>query len=184
MVEAGASLHLVDWVPGLVAAGVSLSIIELGDTCEAKCLYCNPVIPCPQSYCRNYQMSSKGDEAVCDNFEAVSDTRMCCGAFERGERPAICNEDVTGGYAGEFGRRVDDELDGVRSWKQAFARAAALASSASHHATSVTIPDASVQLVTSSMVISQFDHEHCTVMGSMPISTLPRLMTCALTTPS
>ncbi|MCH8878981.1 MAG: hypothetical protein IID34_03760 [Planctomycetes bacterium] len=159
MVQSGASIYLVDWVPGSIEAGVDLSIIRTGDDGKPSCIYCNPTIACPQTYCRHYQQASESKSTVCSNFVQVPGSPPRCAAFEKGEQPSVHYEDVTAGYSTEFGREILSELQHVRSWKQAFARAMALATRIGQHRTHTSIADSSVQLVTSSMVISQFDHE-------------------------
>lgn len=159
MVRSGASIHLVDWVPGSIDAGVALSIIQPGDDGKPCCIYCNPAIACPQTYCRHYQEPGASTSTVCRNFVPIPGPTPRCAAFEKGEQPSVHYEDVTAGYATEFGRAILSELHHVRSWRQAFARAMALANKIGHQRVRTTIADSSVQLVTSSMVVSQFDHE-------------------------
>ncbi len=159
IVQSGASIHLVDWVPGSVEAGVDLSIIQTGDDGKPSCIYCHPAIACPQTYCRHYQQSLGLPSTVCSSFSQVPGLPPRCAAFEKGAQPSVHYEDVTAGYATEFGREILSELQHVGTWKQAFARAMGLATRIGQHRTQTTITDSSVQLVTSSMVISQFDHE-------------------------
>lgn len=159
MVQSGASIHLVDWVPGSIDAGIDLSIIQTGDDGKPRCIYCNPAIDCAQTYCRHYEQPSTSTSTVCRNFVPTPGPPLRCAAFEKGDQPSVHYEDVTAGYATEFGREILAELHHVRSWKQAFARALALANRIGRHRTRTTIADSSVQLVTSSMVVSQFDHE-------------------------
>ncbi len=159
MVQSGASIHLVDWVPGSVEAGVDLSIIQTGEDGKPSCVYCDPTVACPETYCGHYQASSAPTSTVCRSFVQVPGLPARCAAFEKGAQPSVYYEDVTAGYATEFGREILSELHHVESWKQAFARAMGLATRIGQHRTQTTIADSSVQLVTSSMVISQFDHE-------------------------
>lgn len=159
MVQSGASIYLVDWVPGSIDAGVDLSIIRTGDDGEPSCIYCHEAVACPQTYCRHYEEPSASTATVCRNFVPIPGSPPRCSTFEKGDQPSIHYEDVTGGYAAEFGREILSELHDVRSWRQAFVRALALANRIGHNRACTTIPDSSVQLVTSSMVMSQFDHE-------------------------
>ena len=158
LIRSGATVHLVDWVPGSIEAGIGLSIIQTDDDGSPRCLYCEPTMQTPQRYCRHV-FDSKPGGRVCEQYRPVSETDPQCGAFERGEEPSIHYEDATAGYASEFGRCIEGELQTVRSWKQAFARAADVADRVRRHRTIMTIQDASIQLVTSSLVVSQFDHE-------------------------
>lgn len=159
MIRSGASVHLVDWLPGSIDTGIDLSIIQTDENGQPHCIYCHPTVTCPQAYCRHYRSSSTSAEAVCRSFISIPGTPPRCAAYERGDQPRVHYEDVTAGYGAEFGREILAELRGVHSWRQAFVRALALANRNDHHRTCTTIADASVQLVTSSMVVSQFDHE-------------------------
>ncbi|MCH8252101.1 MAG: hypothetical protein IID36_06590 [Planctomycetes bacterium] len=158
IVRSGASLHLVDWVRGSIDAGVDMSIIHTDEGGTPHCLYCSPTIECPRSFCRRFEPATS-DAAVCRSFVPIQGQPMRCGAFERGEQPKVHYQDVTAGYASEFGREILGELRGVSSWKQAFARAAGLVERIGRAAECTAIADSSVDLVTSSMVVSQFDHE-------------------------
>lgn len=158
-VESGATIHLVDWLPGVVESGVAHSIIRHTGSDPPQCVYCL----CPEAdvraYCRNYRKSRTSAQGVCKRF--VPDTRepLTCLAFQKGDLPFIYRQDVTGGYASAFGRGVCGEVRTVTSWRQAFRRAGALANRVKRQRTTMDIPDASVDLVTSSMVVSQFEHE-------------------------
>lgn len=159
MIRSGASIHLVDWIPDSIDTGIDLSIIQNDESGQPHCIYCHPTVTCPQAYCRNYRSSSRSAASVCRSFVSTPGTPPRCAAYERGDQPGVHYEDVTAGYGAEFGREILAELRGVRSWRQAFVRAQALANRVDYHRTCTTIADASVQFVTSSMVISQFDHE-------------------------
>lgn len=157
---AGATVHLVDWMPGSVDAGLKLSIIERGEDGLPRCAYCTPAVDYPERYCRCFQHPAKPlAEGVCARFSPGQGEPLHCAAFERGELPAVHYDDVTAGYASDFGRAVSVDLGRVRSWKQAFARARTLAGRARRHHRTLSIPNDAVQLVTSSMVVSQFEHE-------------------------
>jgi hypothetical protein len=82
-----------------------------------------------------------------------------CLAFRKGSLPHIHQQDVTGGYANAFGTGLAEALDGVTSWRQAIKRANTLAHRVAGIRQELEIPDHSVDLVVSSMVISQFEHE-------------------------
>ena len=158
MVRSGANIHLVDWIAGSIDAGIDQSIVQTGRDGRPRCIYCSPAVPCPEVYCRRYQPSGS-TTSVCRNFSEMPGHPLRCAAFEKSERPSVHCEDVTAGYASKFGREILDQLEGVRTWRQAFARATALAGSIRNHRCCTAIDDGSVDLVTSSMVITQFDHE-------------------------
>lgn len=158
MVQSGATVHLVDWIPGSIDVGIDLSIIHTNENSKPCCIYCSPAIDCPDSYCSSYKQASP-TSTVCRSFVPVSEPQLRCGSFVRGEQPSVHYEDITSGFATTFGQEILSELDGIRTWKQAFTRAESLANRMSHHKTCTPIADSSVDLVTSSMVMSQFDHE-------------------------
>ncbi len=155
LVQSGARIHLVDWVPGSIDVGIQLSILR--DDGVPHCIFCHSSVTCPQKYCSQYRTSSTG--TVCDRFVPSPDKPLRCLAFQKGECPEIYYQDVTSGYANEFGRRVLGELGKVRSWRQAFRRATQLSKRMRSHRSLLPIADSSVHLVTSSMLLSQFEHE-------------------------
>ena len=159
MIKAGAEIHLVDWVPGTLQAGIEMSIVQKESGAQPSCIYCESGVSCPQEYCRRYRQAASSDATVCDRYDPIAGSPPRCGAFEPGSRPSIHCADVTGGYASTFGRQILNRLRGARSWKQAFERAADLAGSIKRHPSELTIPAGGIELVTSSMVVSQFDHE-------------------------
>ncbi len=158
-IESGAVVHLVDWLPGVVESGVAHSIIRHTESGPAQCVYCL----CPEAdaraYCRNYRKSRTSAREVCDRFAPNAREPATCRAFHKGDLPFIYRQDVTGGYASAFGRGVRGEVRAVTSWRQALRRAGALANRVKRQRTIMDIADASVDLVTSSMVVSQFEHE-------------------------
>lgn len=158
LIRSGAAIQLVDWVPGSIDAGIDLSIIQTDEDGAPRCVYCDPTVQGPERYCRHFHDSSPRSR-VCEQYRPVSQTDDRCAVYERGEEPSVHYEDATAGYASAFGRCIFDELQTVRTWKQAFARAWDVADRVRRHRTSLSIKDASVQLVTSSMIVSQFEHE-------------------------
>lgn len=157
-VRAGAAIYLVDWLPGAMTAGIAGAIIDASPQGGPQCLFCDPRIERPEAYCRHYCRSNSAGPLVCDRFVGCPE-RETCAAYEAGERPGILQEDVTGGYATAFAENVTDELRGVRSWKQALALGLKTARGAMGCRAPLSIPRAGVQLATSSMLISQFEHE-------------------------
>ncbi|MCH8210685.1 MAG: hypothetical protein IIB99_04870 [Planctomycetes bacterium] len=158
-VRSGAKVHLVDWMPSSIEAGIGLSIIDVDENGCPRCVYCDPSVECPEAYCRHYRRQKSSDTAVCDEYKQAPSDPPRCAAFARGDEPDVRYEDVTGGYASEFGHRVPQTLRGVRTWKQAFVEISDLAQRVKSHRTPLSIDDDSVDLVTSSMVVSQLDEE-------------------------
>ncbi|MCH7888301.1 MAG: hypothetical protein IIA00_03380 [Proteobacteria bacterium] len=159
MVRSGATIHLVDWLPGITDAGIDWSIIERDEDGAARCVFCTLSEDRSAAYCRRFTGDGGSDAEVCGSFVAGKGSPFLCTAFEKGTQPICHTADVTGGYASAFAERVLDAVGDARSWKSAFGRAIALANRVSRQRTNLGIPDASVDLVTSSMLVSQFDHE-------------------------
>ena len=159
-VRAGAELHLVDWLPGLMETGVAMSILGRDDRGDPECLYCALGDENARAYCRQYRRETSSELAdVCDNYVAGVEDGLVCAKFERGELPILHGEDVTGGFANGFSDRVLDEIAELQSWRQALSRATALAKRLKGEKRQISIADGSVDLVISSMLISQFEHE-------------------------
>jgi len=158
LVQSGATVHLVDWIPGSTDIGVEFSIIEHCDKGHPNCLYCDLPGETSALYCKNYQTITDPNLTVCDNFQSSESEPLTCRAFKKGDLPSIHYEDVTGGYATEFGRQVAQEMKHARTWKQCFDKATKLAwrIKANRH---LPIGTSTVNLATSSMVVSQFAHE-------------------------
>lgn len=159
LVRSGAMVHFVDWLPGAVEAGLDATIIRRDDNGGLFCIYCDLDVAMARSYCQNCRFKNQSATGVCDSFEEVVGEPPKCQAFERGEFPIIHRADVTGGYAEAFARQSGREVAKAGSWREAFRRGLALAKRAGGEQKIFGIPDHSVDLVTSSMVISQFDVE-------------------------
>ncbi len=158
----GARLHLVDWLPGAVDAGIALSIIATDKAGGPHCIYCDLGRDRARECCANYHLATAPSSGVCDHFVPIPGDPPACDAFEMGSWPRVHVEDVTGGYASAFALGLGPGLKGVTTWKQAFARANALSRRIGRQARKrrrLSIADASVDLVTSSMLLSQFEHE-------------------------
>lgn len=159
LLASGSTLHLVDWLPEVIDTGLRNSIIRKDEAGSISCLYCTPDLECPEEYCRNYCPVAGRGRGVCDHFELQGDDPSHCAAFEKGELPATYCEDVTGGYALTFARAIPPALDKISSWNRIVQRALSLARKAPQSRDRLSIATASADLVTSSMVISQFEHE-------------------------
>ena len=47
-VRSGARVHLVDWMPSSIEAGIDRSIIDVGENGCPRCAYCDPSVECPE----------------------------------------------------------------------------------------------------------------------------------------
>lgn len=175
LIDAGVTLYLVDWIPDSIDYGIGFSIIDRSENGAPCCVYCEPAVACPQRYCRHFRMPAPSTTAVCDAFVPANvHGHLSCAAFERADEPRVLYEDVTAGYATAFARAVSAEEARFRSWGQALSRARRLASRARGQCREVAIPSDSVDLVTSSMVLSQFEHEPYTFFSTRVAARLGR----------
>lgn len=158
-VEESETIHLVDWIPGIVDQGLLMSSVEQDDKGQSRCIYCALSDERAKKYCRGFAGSRRASGGVCPNFRPADEGIDACEAYERGEQPIVETGDVTAGFATAFGRAANAELDSVRTWRQALRRGTTLSNKLKRHRTALSIADSSVDLVTSSMVMSQFAHE-------------------------
>ena len=159
LVAAGATIHLVDWLPGAIDSGIRRSIIGRGEQGRPVCAYCTLDDEDAGAYCRRFRPSRDPSARVCERYRPAPGASAACESFERGERPHVLEQDVTAGYATAFGRGIPAALHGVGTWKQAFRRACNAARQARRSRVPLGIADGRVDLVTTSMVMSQFDWE-------------------------
>jgi hypothetical protein len=160
LVRSGATIHLVDWLPGAVESGIADSVVRVGGGADKpECVYCDLGDEKAWAYCRNFQLPRDPTKGTCARFASPPDGSPACEAFEKGELPYVHREDVTGGFASAFARGVSGELGETGSWRQALGRANALAKRVRRHRTSLSVPERSADLVISTMVLSQFEHE-------------------------
>ncbi len=159
LVENSETVHLVDWIPGIVDQGLVMSSVERDDKGQSRCIYCALSGERAKIFCRGFADSRDATGGVCRNFRPAEGGIEACEAFERGEQPIVEVGDVTAGFATAFGRGANAEFDSVHTWRQALRRGTTLSNKLKRHRTPLGIADSSVDLVTSSMVISQFVHE-------------------------
>jgi hypothetical protein len=162
LVRISAKVHLVDWLRNSCETGVALSLIHEDENCNPTCVDCDPQIGSPQEYCENFYGFVGAENAptgVCSRFEPTDSQPVSCREFVQGKFPLIFCEDVSGGYSGRFAKRWSRELQKVSSWKQVFARGDKLARRVESSQQQLSIPSHAADLVTSSMVVTQFDHE-------------------------
>ncbi len=174
LVRTGATIHLVDRLPGVIDTGLSASVIRCGQDGNPYCVYCRLDPARARLYCRHFQESMRAPGSVCERFAPASGEPRGCASYVRGEEPRVHEQDITGGYAGAFAEGVPRAVREVDSWRQAFRHASALAKRAERHRSSLDVPDGSVDLVTSAMVVSQFEHEPYTYFSRQAATRLGR----------
>ena len=159
ILEIGAGLHLIDWLPESIDIGLAARIIREGKDGDLACLFCALGEDRAREHCQSYAKSDARRPGLCDNYLPEKGAPRYCRSYRRGSRPEVSGQDVTAGYAEAFAKGVLGALDGVTSWRQALKRAAALAERAEGRLAGLDIADRSADLVISSLVISQFEHE-------------------------
>lgn len=147
-------IYLVDWMPDIVAAAIPLAIVERSAG-RYRCVYCELPTQTARQFCAEICGVRAG---VCEAFEESSPPGGC-ESFRRGRLPVIYEEDVTGGFADAFSTRLADDLRNCDSWSGAIRFASGLVQRGKELGPKTSVPDRSIDLVTSSMVVSQFQHE-------------------------
>ncbi len=157
MVHSGTAIHLVDWLPGGMETGIRLSIVNEDE--GPDCTYCHLSDEDAQTYCRRFDRSKDPEKRVCNSFKPGEGEFPTCTAFERGDLPVVHEADVTAGYARAFAEGVPEIVARSSNWKQALRGAWARTREIGIHSEPLEIPENSVDLVTSVLVMSQFEHE-------------------------
>ena len=156
LVRETVELHLVDWLPGVIETGLAQSIVERDAAGRPECAFCVLGKPDARAFCRGF---TRPRGRVCDSFEEGGGPQPTCKAYERGDWPRVLCQDVTGGYASAFARDAVASARAAGTWRQSLKRASAASKTARRQRTPIDIADGSIDLVTSSMVMSQFYHE-------------------------
>lgn len=160
-IRAGCQIFLVDWIQDLSRKAYLQDIVQKNGQ-EYKCLVCEA--PCdPKTFCTNYHLEKEPDPESppghCDNFEASLGDNPQCAQFDLGQSPAFLEEDVTQGVAGRFAEELGKVMPHAKTPKVAFKKALQVVRSLNRVERILPIEDHSIDLVTSSMVVSQFDFE-------------------------
>lgn len=156
-IKGGSVVYLVDWIPDISEKGFQSDLIgKEGD--NYSCLFCT-LDRDPLIFCTSFQKECPSQESVCDNFTPSPGPAVRCESYHPGSEPLFLNRDITSGRATAFAKRIALLVKSSNTPKQAFRKA--LEEARRCHAVDEKIPieDHSLDLVTSSMVVSQFDHE-------------------------
>lgn len=157
LVRSGAELFLVDWLPSLVDAGLPYAALELTAEGQISCAYCTLSQQHAAAYCRHFAGNTQA--GVCASFCDAGKGRPACAAYVRGTTPKIRTEDATQGFAVAFAGAVPAVLKRSGGWRDALREAQAAVRDATRQRVPLGIESASIDLVISSMIISQFEHE-------------------------
>lgn len=156
-IQEAETLYLVDWIPGISREGFAGSIIDSKDD-NLRCLLCDERNP-PRSYCEAFRPPLRFPDRVCASFEPVSGMEHLCGHYAPGGQPKFLETDITLGRASGFASRSETLVARGKTLRQVFQRALAEGKRCARIKEEMEIPADSIDLVTASMVVSQFDHE-------------------------
>ncbi|MCH8863162.1 MAG: hypothetical protein IID51_11700 [Proteobacteria bacterium] len=157
-VRRGTVLHLVDWLPGIIEAGVQGSSMSEDAEGQLTCVFCELSEEQAKNFCTTFNRRQKNMPGVCENFRKTPGDHLACENFRKGDLPAVYREDITGGFASSFAREVTGEIAAAESWRSALRQAIKIARHPAPHQP-LSIADKSADLVISSMVLSQFEFE-------------------------
>jgi len=164
LIAENADIYLVDWVAGITEPSFRRDLISERDgrcTCLiAKCTADR------KKYCAGYaardatppsHLPASAD--TCGNFVRVDDAGgPSCASYEPAAFPRHLKADVTGGVADLFARQVPAIMRHAAKPQRAL-REAIQASARPRADAPLPLADHSIDFITSSMVVSQFDFE-------------------------
>ncbi len=154
LVENNRKLYLVDWIDYLSKIGVSKSIVCKDENNCHNCLFCKTHTA--KQYCKNFtgEFLEKG---VCTGFEPVDEPFITCKNYEPASEPSFIKADITGGVSRDFASKIRNSIRSCKTPKDAFLKAISISDKLNYEP--MPVEDNSIELVTSSMVLSQFDVE-------------------------
>ncbi|MCH8313010.1 MAG: hypothetical protein IID17_08505 [Nitrospinae bacterium] len=160
-VKAGSTIYLVDWVKDLSQLAYCKDVIT---ECKGRyqCFICQTKYD-PRQYCTNYQeldvSPKEHKQDVCSSFIKSNISPSLCENFEFGTNPVFIDMDATQGRADVFARRVSEMISRAKTPKAVFKNALREVGRLKQYSTCFPIDGQSVDFVTSSMVVSQFEFE-------------------------
>jgi len=146
---------LVDWIKDISLHGLAGKIISQGEN-EYSCLFCNNCIG--SLYCKNFTNEFL-NSGVCTAFEPVENMGITCKNYQPCVQPHFVTGDITAGYSSYFAQSMEKRIHHCKSPKEAFIKAIKLCDQCGNHYLPLPLEDDSIELLTSSLVVSQFDME-------------------------
>lgn len=153
-------VYLVDWLPGISEKSLNLSLIEVnnsGFSCEICRLACDKT-----SICTSYTDTNSDDQQTCAQFVLQKDdssNSLQCRNFAPGEALSFQTGDVTAARASQFAKSLPRLIELSTTPQECLKIVNDELLNFSKTNDYLPIQEGSIDLVTSSMVISQFDHE-------------------------
>ncbi len=161
----GAQVYLVDWIPDVSREGFRGRLIaEDGDgydclLCEERCASGN--------FCAAFQPPVHPVHRVCHNFVLAEGAHPRCENYAPGPEPHFVTGDVTGGRAQRFAESLPDIVREAKTPARAFRKAISHCQRCATVNERLDIEAGSQDLVTSSMMVSQFEHEPYTFFAKL-----------------
>ncbi len=153
--EAETRVTLVDWVPGIIRAGLAREMVY-GPPESPACIVCRAQDRCPTDLCGNY-FPYLHQRDVCLNFKPNDASGCRCANYCPGSQPQIVEQDVSGSIGQQFAESVLPCLNRAPNSTTALSRLRKTLCAARE--VDLCLPTASFDLVISTMVVSQFYFE-------------------------
>ncbi len=155
--RSGASIYLVDWAKNISREAFIMDIVSEDIEGHNCCISQAKDSP---KYCNNYLAPKVlGKKNVCARFKTDDDVSSHCMNFEFGSEPSFLEEDVTQGKASAFARRISEVISQTNSPKAIYKNAMKEVIRLKKYSQVLPVENGSIDMVTSSMVVSQFEFE-------------------------
>lgn len=154
IVRESRDIYFVDWIENISQLGMSRSIIQKDDGGSCNCLFC---CNCAGTeFCGSFSGVIEGKN-VCSEFQAADESFPACKNYQPASQPNFIKADITAGVGRSFSEKIEKRLNNCKTVKEAILKASAITDNFDYQA--IPIETDSIELATSSMVLSQFDFE-------------------------
>lgn len=155
LLAAGRQVYLVDWLEDAPVVGVSRLLLQQDEEdAQYRCLFCD--MRTGKDYCKKFSGEYLA-EGVCTAFLPSTVPYLTCENYEPSDEPRFIRADITGGIARSFAANIEEQLLFCSTPREALLQANSYVERYQYRP--LPIEDDSVELVTSSMVLSHFDFE-------------------------
>jgi hypothetical protein len=160
-IKAGSKIYLVDWVNNLTFNAINTDLIRESEG-SLECMVCEAKDN-SKEYCANFDKNNvirkmKYSE-VCTNFVHSNVNPIICDSFALGRNLNIIEEDVTLGRASALAEWAYEEIPRIKTLKSFFKKIFREIQRLNKVTKPLSIKENSIDFVTTSMVVSQFEHE-------------------------
>ena len=154
--DEGRESYLVDWIAKVSEEGLRGSVIHQQEG-TYQCLFCS--CEDPALSCKAFDGDVATPNRVCGAFCPVRQPALCCDNYIPGEQPTFVTQDITAGRASRFAQRIGKLMSSCRTPEQAFRKAMQECRNCACVFDALPIAPDSLDFITSSMLVSQFDNE-------------------------